>query len=68
VTLVKKPPTVQIPPALYERVAAFEGGKYTPRSVIVTAIEEWLDAKAREAAAREAAEAAREPRSEGGVS
>lgn len=49
--LVKKAPTVQIPPELYDRVLKFEGGKYTPKSVIVTAVEEWLDAKERAAGA-----------------
>lgn len=41
--LVKKVPTVQIPIDLYERVCKYEGGKYTPRSVIATAVEEWLN-------------------------
>jgi hypothetical protein len=54
VTLVKKPATVQIPEPLYERVQQYEGGKYTPRSVILTAVEEWLDAKARAQQAPEA--------------
>ena len=40
---------VQIPASLYEQAARFEGGKYTPRSVIVTALEEWLAARAEQA-------------------
>jgi len=46
-TLIAKPPQVKIPVALYERVLQFEGGKYTPTSVILTAVEEWLDEKKR---------------------